>query len=144
MRRTKVSTQSRRLHNHNQRKGSDMKRIILAAGAALLALYPAAVAVGGSTFSQSAAERMPSQAVVMDDNGGQSNAVQTGDDKGGLRNRAQTGDDNGGLRNRVLTGDDKGGLSNGVQTGDDKGGLSNRVQAGDDKGGLRDDGPDHS
>ena len=95
-----------------------MKRIILAAGAALLALYPAAVAVGGSTFSQSAADRMPSQAVVMDDNGGQGNPVQTGDDKGGLRNRVQAGDDNGGLRKHI--------------------------EAGDDKGGVRDDGPRHA
>jgi hypothetical protein len=64
-----------------------------------LALYPAAIAVGGNTFSaHNASVRAPSQAVVVDDNGGQGNQVQAGDDKGGLRKHIEVGDDKGGLR----------------------------------------------
>jgi hypothetical protein len=67
-------------------KGSEMKRIILTAGAALLVTLPAAIGFTGNTsFAQSIPVRVPSQAVVVDDHGGQSKHAEAGDDKGGLR-----------------------------------------------------------
>ncbi len=93
-----------------------MKRIIITAGAALLATLPAAMGfIGNTTFSESVPVRVPSHAVAVGDNGGQATHVQTGDDKGGLRKQVQTGDDKGGLRKHAEAGDDKGGL----RAGDD-------------------------
>ena len=76
-----------------------MKRIIITAGAALLVAVPASVGfISNASFAQSAPVSAPSQAVVMDDNGGQAKHVQAGDDKGGLRKHLEAGDNKGGLR----------------------------------------------
>jgi hypothetical protein len=88
-----------------------MKRIIITAGAAVLAMVPAAMGfIGNTSFSESLPVLVPPHAAVVDDHGGQRNHVQ-GDDKGGLRQHAEAGDDKGGLRQH--TGDDKGGLRGG-------------------------------
>ena len=101
-----------------------MKRIIITAGAALLVAVPTSVGfISNASVAQSAPVRVPSQAVVRADNGGQATRVRAGEDKGGLRNRVQTGDDKGGLPKHTEAGDDKGGLRTQVQAGDDKGGL---------------------
>jgi hypothetical protein len=76
-----------------------MKRIIITAGAALLATLPAAMGfIGNTSFSESSLVRVPSRAVAADDHGGQRVHVQAGDDKGGLRKHAEAGDHKGGLR----------------------------------------------
>jgi hypothetical protein len=76
-----------------------MRRIIITAAAALLATLPAAMGfIGNTSFSESSPIRVPSQAVAVDDHGGQRVHVQAGDDKGGLRKHAEAGDDKGGLR----------------------------------------------
>jgi hypothetical protein len=91
-----------------------MKRILITAGAALLAMLPAAMGfIGNTSFSESLPVRVPSQAVVVDDHGGQRNHVQAGDDKGGLRKHSEAGDDKGGQRQHAGAGDDKGGLRGG-------------------------------
>jgi hypothetical protein len=101
-----------------------MKRILLAAGAALLALYPAALAVGGSTFSaHNASVRVPSQAAVVDDNGRHGNQIQAGDDKGGLRKHTEAGDNQGGLRSQVQASAQTGGVPTPAQPDAHKGGL---------------------
>jgi hypothetical protein len=76
-----------------------MKRLIITAGAVLLVAVPASVGlVGNASFAQSVPAGVPSHAVVVDDNGGQSRHLQVGDDNGGLRKHAKVGDDNGGVR----------------------------------------------
>jgi hypothetical protein len=73
-----------------------MKRILITAGAALLVALPASVGfISNAAFAQSAPVSVPSQAIVMDDNGAQSSQVRAGEDKGGLRKHPEAGDDKG-------------------------------------------------
>ena len=112
-----------------------MKRIIIATGAALLAAIPAAIGlVGNTSFAQSVPVRVPSQAKVVDDNGGlrAPGATEPGDDNGGLTTHVEPGDDNGGLTTHVEPVDDNGGLTTHVEPGDDK--VSDSGSAMDDNG----------
>jgi hypothetical protein len=140
-----------------------MKRSIVTAGVILLAAVPASMGlIGNASFAQSVPVRVPSQATVLDDNGGLTKHVEPGDDNGGLTKHVEPGDDKGGLTKHVEPGDDKGGLTKHVEPGDDKGGLRNSTSSGknvardsspakDDNGGQSgkdvnkvEDGPGHS
>ncbi len=70
-----------------------MKRIIMTA-AALLAVVPASLGLlGNASFAQSVPVRVPAQATVLDDKGGQRTHIEPGDDKSGQRTHAEPGDD---------------------------------------------------
>src|SRR5665647_255137 len=98
---------SRRRRFYPTTKGTDMKRIIVAA-AALLAVLPASLGlIGNASFAQSVPVRIPSQATVLDDRGGLSTQVQPGDDKGGPSTPVKPRDDKGGLSTPVKPGHDK-------------------------------------
>jgi len=102
-----------------------MKRIMITMGAALLVAVPATLGlVGNTSFAQSVPVRVPAQATVLDDNGGQRATTEKSDDNarhlethsteprhhnGGAS--AEPGDDNGGLRDAhsAEPGDDNGG-----------------------------------
>jgi len=73
-----------------------MKRIIIAAAAALLTAVPATLGlIGNTSFAQSVPVRVPSQASVLNDDGTlrDANATEPGDDKGGLTTHVEPGDD---------------------------------------------------
>src|SRR5680860_1594666 len=106
-------------------EGTDMKRIIIAAGAALLTAVPATLGlIGNTSFAQNVPVRVPSQASVLNDDGTlrDAHATEPGDDKGGLTTHVEPGDDKGGLTTHVEPGDDKGSDSGAVK--DDNGAVS--------------------
>jgi len=130
-----------------------MKRIIVTAGAALLAAVPVTIGlVGNTSFAQSVPVFVPAHAIVVDDSASQSKQVeqpdQAGDDKGGLTTHTEAGDDKGGLTTqtdqRIAASDDKV-----VTSGSGMDDTSGHVGGGHDSGVLtgggsgKDDGSAH-
>ena len=92
-----------------------MKRTIITAGAALLAVVPATVGLtGNASFAQSVAVRAPSHVAAVDDKGGPARHVEPGDDRGGKRTTTHT-------TPQPKARDDKGGRTRHTEPGDDKG-----------------------
>ena len=110
-----------------------MKRIIIAAGAALLTAVPATLGlIGNTSFAQNVPVRVPSQASVLNDDGTLRDAHAT-----------EPGDDKGGLTTHVEPGDDKGSDSGAVK--DDNGGHGGQTSGTDTSGsGGTNDGSGHS
>ena len=100
-----------------------MKRIIITAGAALLAAIPVTMGlVGNTSFAQSVPVRVPSQATMVDDKGGLSNHVEPGDDNGGATTHVEPGDDSSSTSGSGK--DDNGGDTSGKGGTDDGDGHS--------------------
>jgi hypothetical protein len=81
-------------------RGTEVKRIIIAVGAALLVAVPAATGlIGNTSFAQSVPVRVPSHAIIVDYHGGQraTTITKPRDDQGGQRPTSTTepGDDRG-------------------------------------------------
>lgn len=106
-----------------------MKRIIITVGTALLVAVPAAIGlVGNTSFAQSVPVRVPAQATVADDNGGQgSTTTEPGDDKGGQRTTTTSAPRADNLRQRATA------STTTTEPGDDKGGLAKLAKRDDDK-----------
>jgi len=84
-----------------------MRRIIVAA-AAVLAVVPASLGLlGNASFAQNVPVRVPSQASVLDDHGGQRPYVESGDDRSGPNPHTEPGDDNSSPNPHTEPGDDK-------------------------------------
>ena len=119
------------------REGTEMRRIIVTVGAALIVTVPAAIGlIGNTSFAQSVPVRLPPQATVADDHGGRpaASTPEPGEDHGGQRSITEPCDDQGGQR-ITEPGDDHCGQPGTSTTGPGKDRRTITTEPGNDHGG---------